>query len=285
MPAHYHLRRLSIRFAVVLLVATALFMVAIPTLERSGTFQPARWTAAEPWVLPANSRELWFDTADGVRLHGWLLHSPIRPAIATVLYSHGNGGHLAWYVPALELLRAQGVDILVWDYRGYGRSDGSSSGEASLYADAEAALQALGLASGLTSSQIVQFGYSLGTVAATELAVRHGCRALVLQAPLASMRGHILSHMPWMPGPFLDRLQNRFETASKIGRAACPIMVAHGDSDEAISIDQGRAVYSAAGEPKEWHVLAGGRHALGTSLDRQLMQRTADFLKRLPAAK
>lgn len=237
--------------------------LAVRQLERRSTFRPQSYDPRQPWELPDRARELWFDTEDGVTLHGWLLAGDPQPVHGALIYFHGNAGYIPTYLPAVERLRALGFDVLLWDYRGFGRSGGTPRDESALYLDGTAALRAMTEATGLPADRLVFYGHSLGTAVASEMALRHGCRALILQAPLASIRQHIAYGMPWLPDFLAGLAVNRFETARKIADLKCPLFVIHGERDRTIPVVQGLAVFQAAPEPKRLKLYPNGEHVLG----------------------
>jgi alpha-beta hydrolase superfamily lysophospholipase len=245
----------------VVLAGTAPFTVRL--VERFMTFHPSRYDASQPWTLPKAAEDVWFAASDGVRLHGWLLRAEERPAKGAVLYFHGNAGYVPTYLPAIEQIRSHGYDVMVWDYRGYGRSEGTPEDEEALYRDGDAAVAALADRLDVLPSSLILYGFSLGSVVATEMASRHGCRALALQAPLASLHTHVGETMPFLPNVFLGYMRNRFDNASKIASVSCPVLVLHGENDRTISVAQGRAVYAAARGPKRLELFPGGGHVLG----------------------
>lgn len=254
---------------------------AVPAIERHMTFHPMRYDPRAPWRLPADTTDVHFTTADGVRLHGWFLTGQAPRNGATVLYFHGNGGTLVGSAGDAEFLRAEGYDVFVVDYRGYGKSEGATLGEATLALDGQAALRWLTADRFIDPASVVLFGHSLGTTVAADLAVTQPCRAVVLVAPLASARrqAQSLDLFSWLPGFYFDRMASRFDTEGKIGRARCPVLVAHGDRDRTISVDQGRAVYAAARPPKTLVIVPGAGHVLQVATHHDYAQQVVDFLR------
>src|SRR5918997_5461485 len=112
---------------------------ALRRFEASVTFHPERAPWGGSWRAPRGGEEVWFRTADGSRLHGWFVRAPTQPAAATVVYFHGNGGNISYVDWVGEQLAARGFDVLLFDYRGYSRSEGAVSDERGLYEDADAA--------------------------------------------------------------------------------------------------------------------------------------------------
>jgi alpha-beta hydrolase superfamily lysophospholipase len=254
--------RWSINLLLMFAVCGVVLALATRPIERALTFYPTRPDPAKPWPLPAATQQLGFEASDGVRLHGWLLRSQQTPSRGALLYLHGNAGNLFDFLPVAQHLRDGGFDVLLWDYRGYGRSEGKVEDETALYRDGEAALTTLSEMLAVPRQRIVLYGYSLGSAVATELAHRHGCRALILEAPFATARMQALSTVPVLPLLMAPFVANRFDTVGKIGDVGCPVLVIHGAADEVISPAQGRAVHAAAREPKRLVLVPGGRHWL-----------------------
>lgn len=221
-------------------------------MEARFIYFPSRALAADPASVGLPFRDVEFAAADGVRLHGWLI--PGRRA-QTLLYSHGNGGNIGDRVAIARLLVAQlGVGVFMYDYRGYGRSEGAPS-EAGLGADARAARAAL-LREGVAEDAIVYYGRSLGSAVTLDLALAHPPRAVVLEAPFASVRAMANRLLPGVG--YL--MATRWDSLARIPHLRAPLLVLHGDADEVIPYTQGRALFEAAPEPKTFFTIRGGRH-------------------------
>jgi len=212
--------------------------------------------AAGPVVPPAGPdwealREVDVATSDGVTLKAWYLPGA-RPG--TVLFLHGNAGHRGDRLGILDELRRRGFGVLLPDYRGYGGSGGSPS-EDGLGLDAEAC--AAWIAAN-APGPVVYIGSSVGSGVAVELAVRRPPAGLALLSPLTSVADVARHHYPWFPvRPFV---RDRFDNAAKIGRLSCPLLVIHGDRDEVVPYDLGRALFEAAKEPKTFVAIPGAGH-------------------------
>lgn len=226
------------------------------------THHPVGYDGSAEWVLPAQSEEVWLTTADGVKLHAWFIRARQQPVRGTVLYSHGNGGNLTYVRGTAENLAKRGLDVLIYDYRGYGRSEGSQPTETELYADGDAAYDYLTKTRGVQPEQLVIYGLSLGTTVSTDLASRKACRALVLEAPLSSASDMATATLPIIPSQLHWVLSNRFESARKVANVKCAVMVTHGDADNVIPVEQGRKVFAAANEPKKLVIVPRGTHWL-----------------------
>lgn len=249
-----------------LVLYLALLALLLPTwmrlLEWKMTHHPIGYDGGAEWILPAQSEEVWLTTADNVKLHGWFLHAQQQPVRGTVLYSHGNGGNLTYVKGTAESLAKRGLDVLIYDYRGYGRSEGWRPNEMELYADGDAAYEYLTKTRSVSPEQLVIYGLSLGTTVATDLASRRACRALLLEAPLSSASDMATATLPILPPQLHWILKNRFESARKISNVKCPVFISHGDEDEVIPVEQGRKVFAAANEPKKLMIVPHGTHWL-----------------------
>lgn len=249
------------RLAIYSLSLVLMLPVWMRLLEWKMTHHPVGFDEGHLWKLPANAEDVWMTTADGVKLHGWFFRAA-QPAKGTVLYSHGNGGNLTYVRGTTETLAKRGLDVFIYDYRGYGRSEGSRPSETELYADGDAAYDYLTKTRGVKPEQLVIYGLSLGTTVSTDLASRQPCRALVLEAPLSSASDMATATLPIIPPQLHWILSNRFESARKIANVKCAVLVTHGDKDEVIPVEQGRKVFAAANEPKKLIIVPGGNHWL-----------------------
>ncbi len=270
--------------AVALVLVGVLGIGALRAYERLVTFHPERIEAGEAIAPPEGGIEVWFPTDAGVRLHGWYFQTPGRPAPATILYLHGNGGnirHVGWLGAKL---RGMGFDALVFDYQGYGRSEGRMTEERDVYASAEAAWRFLVETHGARADRVVFYGQSLGTTAAVELATHRPCAALILESGLSSASS-LAAHMaPWIPASLHRFARNRFESARKLRGIRCPVLVSHGDPDSVIPTEEGRKLFAAANEPRELALFPGVDHNVFGRAGDAYFARLAAFLQRALAA-
>ncbi len=247
-------------------------------LENWLVYHPAH--SGEGWAPPpagAVMEDVWVQTGDGERIHG--LWFPQPNADGALLYCHGNAGNVNHRVGAsLWLARCLGKSVLVFDYPGFGRSDGRPT-EAGCYAAGEAAFD--WLAAKVPAERIVLFGKSLGGGVAVELAIRRPHHALVLAKTFTSIPDVGASQFPWLPARWLMR--NRFDNLAKIARCSRPIFITHGDADALIPFRQGEELFAAAPEPKRFHRIVGGAHD-GT-LPPDFLASLNDFLRAIDAAR
>jgi fermentation-respiration switch protein FrsA (DUF1100 family) len=258
------------------LIAYLLLLVIMMFLEEKLIFFPAQYPIGEWRPYALEPVDAWFRAADGTELHGWFVAHP-RPR-GVVLFCHGNAGNITHRDHALRQLRdVVGVSVLIFDYRGYGRSRGSPD-EPGLLADARAAANWLEQRTGLAPDQIILMGESLGCSVAVDLAADRGARALVLENAFPSAPDVGAYHYPWLPVRWLMR--TRLDAAGKIGRFHGPLLQSHGDADTIVPIRFGRRLFEAANEPKQFLTLPGLDH--NDLRDRAYYETLRQFVEGLP---
>jgi fermentation-respiration switch protein FrsA (DUF1100 family) len=213
------------------------------------------WGDWEPKSL--SYEDVQFTSADGTKLHGWYF-SPPSPTQA-LLYCHGNGEDVAAVGPfAAELSTALNAAVFVFDYRGYGRSQGHPN-EAGCIADGSAAQHWLAAKMKIDKSRVVLMGRSLGSGVAVALAAENGARALILENSFTSLPDVAALHYPWLPVGWI--MKNRYDNLSRIKQYNGFVLQSHGKGDTLIPIEMGRALFDAApGASKSWQEFKGGHN-------------------------
>ena len=247
------------RVARVLLIAYLVLLLILMFLENSLIFIPTNY-ANDNWS-PAGIaiEDVHFTAADGTKLHGWF--APHENPIAVILFCHGNAGNVTHRIDVIHALHDRvGAAVFVFDYRGYGRSEGKPD-ERGVLADARAARAWLAERTGVAPQRIVLMGESLGGAVAVDLAVAPiigGARALVLEHTFSSMPDVAAHHYPWAPVRLLMKTQ--FDSAAKIRQYHGPLFQSHGDRDSIVPLESGRRLFDAANEPKQFLLIEGGDH-------------------------
>jgi pimeloyl-ACP methyl ester carboxylesterase len=245
--------RALFRGAVVLVAISAVMLL----FERRLIYFPQRVHDVSPGDLRLSFEDLTLTAEDGVRIHAWYLPPP-GEARWVVLLAHGNGGNISHRLDRTLLLQSKlGAAVLLFDYRGYGRSEGSPDEEGT-YRDARAAHRWLVEDERVSADRLVVFGESLGSAVALDLAVSRPCRALVLESPFSSVPAMARAVYPFLPlWPFV---RTRYDNLSKAPLLRVPLLVLHGDRDEVVPIAQGRRVFEAAPPPKRFFAIPGAGH-------------------------
>jgi hypothetical protein len=232
-------------------------------------FHPMRELVLTPDQIGLDYQEVEFEAADGVRLHGWFL--PARtPRRGSILFLHGNAENISTHIASVAWLPAQGFDVLLFDYRGYGRSEGSPS-LAGLQLDFEAALATLLARPEIDPERIVVFGQSLGaSLAITALAAsprRRQVHALVIEGAFTSFRELAREKLGgfWLTWPLQVPLgltiDDHYRPIDAIGELApMPILIVHGEEDGVVPPHHALALYEAARRPKTLWLVPGAGH-------------------------
>ena len=265
--------------AIALLLGCVAFVVGLRWLESLMTFHPDRMTAAEKRLTPEGAENVWFNSADGTRLNGWFFESQSGPEIATIIFFHGKGGNIRNVSWLGQRFAKQGFDVLLFDYRGYGASDGVASAESELYADGDAAVAFVVNQKHARPERIVLYGHSLGTAIVADVASRGNFGGVVLESGFSSASSFAAAALPWLPR-FLHFLgKNRFESARKLTRVTSPILIAHGDPDRTIPTAESRLLFASANEPKKLLIIPGAGHNVFGSAGDQYLNQVEQFIR------
>lgn len=275
-------RVLAVVLLLTAMAGATVVWIGIPYLERRWAFFPELSASADRWQMPADATEVAFPTSDGVRLSGWFFDSKAPRNGITVLLLHGNEGVLPDYLPEVQILQTLGFSVLLFNYRGFGRSEGTTLGEATLDLDGAAARRYLTTERGIDPQFIALLGISLGAAVAADLAATSPCRAVALVGGFASSKQQVVEleawrNKPWLPEFLLDFLSSPFDTIGIIGRANCPVLIVHGENDRLVPFEQARALYDAARPPKRLVVIQDATHGLPVSDGRPYLDALARF--------
>lgn len=216
---------------------------------------PGRDIGPAPDVIGLEYEDVRLTTTDGERLHGWFVPHP--SARATLLFAHGNAGNISHRLDSIRLFHDLGLAVLIFDYRGYGLSSGTTT-EQGTYRDADAAWHYLVDERGISPAAIVLFGRSLGAAVIADLAARARPGAVILESAFTSVPDMAARLYPWLPVRWLASY--RYDNAEKVRKFTAPVMVIHSRDDEIIPFGQGEQLFAAANEPKQFLELDGGHN-------------------------
>lgn len=235
-----------------------LWWIGIPLLEKASIYYPTRPFDATPAAVNLPFEEVVFQTQDGVSLTGWWI--PVSPQVGrargTVLFFHGNAGNISHRLEHAAMIHGMGLNLLLIDYRGYGKSQGVPS-ERGLYADALGARRWLESRKEVDAGRILYYGESLGAAAAIDLALKHPPAALIMEAPFSSVAAMAKRYYPWLPAWLL---RSRYDNLSKITRAACPVLIFHSRQDEITPFAHSQQIIEASGSRLKRLIPLSGEH-------------------------
>ncbi len=251
---------INVRLAVALALLTGLSTAAqepeqtrpthpspIGSVEDLLLFFPAKYPSGDWKPAGLNFRDVFFAAEDGTRLHGW--YCPVESPRAVVLAAHGNAGHVASRAPWLRYLQNRAhVSVFLFDYRGYGRSEGQPT-IAGAIQDAMAARAQLRELAAVEDSEMLLMGESLGGAIVVQLAAKSPPRGLILQSTFPSLRDVADVHFPKLS--WLVR-RDQLNSAAQLATLRVPLLVSHGTADQTIPFVLGEKLFVAAGEPKQF---------------------------------
>lgn len=238
-----------------LLLLYAVFLVAC---EDRIIYHPYKYPEGiwNPSEFNVTVEDVFFQARDGTRLHGWYIPSP--NAQATLLWFHGNAGNLTHRLENIRQLQPLNLNIFIFDYRGYGKSEGKPS-EAGLYQDSQAAYDILVREKNIVPSEsLFLFGRSLGGICAVEVASGNEAAGLILESVFTSAQDMAGKVLPLLPIGWA--LRSKFSAIEKVPHLKLPKLFLHGTEDEIVPYKLGRKLYSAAAEPKEFYDIEGAGH-------------------------
>jgi fermentation-respiration switch protein FrsA (DUF1100 family) len=284
--------RWTVRVAALAWIAGA-FMVGCDSFF----YYPSQRVWDSPGDFGLRSEDVRFRTSDGVLLHGWFLpadhgaraHDASRAARGTVVHFHGNAENITAHLALVEWLPRRGFNLLMFDYRGYGESQGRVS-RAGTIRDGHAALDYALSRPDVDPQRVFAFGQSLGgAVAVVVAAERPEFRAVVVESAFGRYRGIAACHLRrtmrweaparWLAGSLISGGHDPIDVVGRI--APRPLLVLTAERDAICLPELGRELYEAAGEPREYRLIADAGHLeLSTVGGTALHQEICDWLER-----
>jgi fermentation-respiration switch protein FrsA (DUF1100 family) len=242
-------------FFVVLFIAYWGLGVILYIMQPTFLYSPLREVPYTPDELGLDFENVEFKTDDGLRLTGWYI--PVEDSEYTVLFCHGNGGNIMHRLDSINLFYKLGLSCFIFDYRGYGESEGQPSEEGT-YLDAMAAYKWLTEEKKVSPDDIILFGRSLGGSIAAQLATKVKARALIIESTFTSYIDIGKKFYPYMPVCWFARFSYR--TIDYVKDVRCPVMFIHSRNDETVPFEFGLELYEAANEPKEFVEIFGSHN-------------------------
>lgn len=257
-------------------------------------YYPDRRQRTKPSASGVAFEDVFFHSADGVRLHGWYLPSRFPDARGTILHLHGNAANVTGHWPFIGWLPASGYNVLTIDYRGFGQSEGTPTREGTIL-DAEAALDYLRGRSDVSAGRIFSFGQSIGGAIAIVLASRRRghLAGVVIDSAFTSYRQiaryHILRNpvMLLVAWWFPFGVESTFDPIEHVAEISpTPILFMHGKTDRIIPWEMSQRLYEAAAEPKTLWLIDNMDHMEAwEQMPEEAGRRFVDFCVRARALK
>jgi fermentation-respiration switch protein FrsA (DUF1100 family) len=225
-------------------------------LDQLFVYHPHPWEDRD-WARASGLplEDVAFSSADGTKLFGWYVES--TRASAVLLWCHGNAGNIIHRLENLRELYRIGLSVFLFDYRGYGRSQGRPS-EEGLHEDATAAYDYVTRQRRITPDRMVLFGRSLGAAVAGELAAHKPASSLILESCFPSIEAVAKYYYHGLPVHWL--LGASFRLIDRLPHLSLPKLFVHGDRDSIIPLSLGEQAFHAAKAPKEFYLVKGADH-------------------------
>ena len=257
----YNVRRVkghfvSIIWIIIIIVGTYVaFTGLIFIFQSSFIYYPERTISTDPSNIGLSFKNVSFETTDRVKLFGWFI--PCDGARGVILFCHGNAGNISHRLDSIQIFHRLGLDVLIFDYRGYGQSEGKPS-EIGTYLDAEAAWQYLVKERQVMPDKIIVFGRSLGGAVVAHQARTHKPGALILESTFTSVPDLAANVYPFLPVKLMSLF--KYDTAGYLKGVTCPILIVHSPDDEMMPYKHGQRLFEAANEPKEFLEISGSHN-------------------------
>ncbi len=302
-----------IEIVVVLVIAYSAWGWTLYFMQPTFLYRPVREVTYTPDELGMDFEKVTLKTADGLRLSGWyipatldartepesapletqrkksltesaqlgdpLLTGPAENPRFTVLFCHGNGGNIMHRLDSINILYNLGLNCFIFDYRGYGNSEGKPS-EQGTYLDVRAAYNWLTEEKKVSPDDIIIFGRSLGASIAAQLASTVEAKALVIESGFTSYVDIGRKFYPYMPVWWFARFS--YSTIDYVKSVRCPVMIIHSRGDDIVPFEFGLELYEAANEPKKFIEIFGGHNdgfLVSSEIYKQAWTKWIKFLK------
>ena len=218
-------------------------------------FHPSNILVATPEAVDLVYEDIYLNAGDA-NIHAWYI--PADEAQLSIIFCHGNAGNISHRLETLSLLNSMGVNVLIFDYAGFGLSRGTVS-ETQTYRDVEAAWRFLIKEKSAEPEQIVLFGRSLGGAVATWFAARETPGALILESTFTSIVAMGTKLYPIFPVNLLARV--RYDSFKLIGKVRSPILIIHSRDDETVPFEHGVTLYNSAKGRKRFVEIEGSHNS------------------------
>ena len=265
-------------YYIIVSVAVILFVALyVKWFERSSIFFPSKYIEKTPLDKSLPYEDVYFKTEDGVKLNGWFVPAKGQ-ARATILFCHGNAGNISHRFDTIEIFNGLDLNVFIFDYRGYGKSDGWPS-EKGTYWDAQAAYNYLMTRRDIDKKKIVLYGKSLGGAVALDLATKVKVYAVISDGVFTSTLDMAKEIYPFLPAKLFITM--KYDTLSKIDGVDAPKLIIHSREDEIVPFHHGEKLFEESSEVKEFYPMRGGHNEAIFLYSDEYGKKIDEFLRRI----
>lgn len=223
--------------------------------QRNLIFFPDKNIYYNPGQMGLTWEDIYLDTEDDVKINAWFI--PADSSKHVILFCHGNAGNISHRLESIRIFHSLGLDVIIFDYRGFGKSSGTPDEEGTCL-DAETVWNYLINDKGFRPDQIIIFGRSLGSGIASWLAIKHQPAGLILESSFTSLPDLGAQIYPFFPVRLLSRYH--YPTIENLRKIYCPVLFIHSKQDEIIPYKLGIENFNKANEPKQFLELHGSHN-------------------------
>jgi hypothetical protein len=256
-----------------LVLCILIFVFCFRYIERHSIYYPMKDISATPADMGWRYEDVTFKSSDKNSLNGWFI--PANGSGPTVIFCHGNAGNISHRLSKISILKGLGLDVFIFDYRGYGKSEGTPS-ESGLYKDTAAAYEYCVNVRKIPKDRIILYGESIGSAAVIDLARTAEVGALIAEEPFTSVKDMARLAFPFFPHFIFS---SRFDSLTKIKGLRCPKLIIHAVDDEIVPFEQGEALFVAAPPPKKFLKLRGSHNTAFLDSRQEYEEGLNSFLK------
>lgn len=248
-------------------------LLFVYAMQEKMLFFPTEAIEATPAEIGLHYTDVYFTTEDGIKLHGWYI--PCEKVTATLIFCHGNGGNISHRLNSIEQFHTLSLSVFIFDYRGYGQSEGTLS-EDGTYKDAAAAWKYVTEEQKTPPERIIVFGRSLGGGIASWLAANRPAKALILESTFTSIPDIAAIHYPFIPVKWLTKYH--YNSQERVADLTIPKLFIHSPGDEIVPYKLGGKLYQSAAEPKRFVKLSGSHNEGFTESHDVYMRGLSEFI-------
>ena len=223
--------------------------------ERKGIYHPSKEIELTPIDIGLKYNDVFFNTDDGLKLNGWFI--PVENPRGTLLFCHGNAGNISHRIEIIKVFNKLDLNVFIFDYRGYGRSQGNPT-EDGLYRDALAAYKYLLSRKNIDKDSIVIYGKSIGANVCIDLASKVKAGVLISESGFSSAYDMARKLFPYFPVKRIITI--KYDALTKIKNIPIPKLIIHSKDDEIVPFELGKKLFEAASPPKEFYQIQGGHN-------------------------
>ena len=255
-----------------ILIAYLLVILFVYFYQRNLLYHPSENNYQND-KIQFNYDEVFIKVDEQIELKSWLIKKDFKK-LKTLLFLHGNAGHLSNRIHKLNELRKLDINILLISWRGFSGNKGSPT-EINLYKDANAAIKWLNEQK-ISNNNIILYGESLGTGVAVELGKNNNFNSIILESPFTSIENSAKIYYPYLPVKLL--LKDRYDSISKIKRIHAPILIMHGKKDDVVPFSMGKELFEKANNPKHSYFTSDDDHMM--EFNSSLTKTIRDFIEK-----